>query len=123
TSMAVVPTMAAAMLLFPELDKYDLSSVRVIHLGGAAASPDLVGRMEKTFHCRVEAGYGLTETSPVVSMARRKGTVVYADEADRLRHQAMAGWPIPGTQIRVVDADMNDVPRDMSTSGEVVISG
>jgi fatty-acyl-CoA synthase len=71
----------------------------------------------------VEAGYGLTETSPVASTARRKGTVTYADEEDRLRHQSMAGWPIPGTQIRVVDADMNDVPRDMSTCGEVVISG
>ena len=45
------------------------------------------------------------------------------DEQDRLRHQAMAGWPIPGTQIRVVDAHMKDVPRDMSSVGEVVISG
>jgi fatty-acyl-CoA synthase len=122
-SMSLVPTMAAAMLQCPDLGKYDLSSVRLINIGGAAATPELVNRMEKAFHCRVEAGYGLTETSPVASMARRKGTVMYADEDDRLRHQAMAGWPVPGTQIRVVDANMNDVPRDMTTSGEVVISG
>ena len=59
----------------------------------------------------------------MASTARRKGTVIYADEQDRYRHQAMAGWPLPGTRIRVVDAEMQDVPRDMSTFGEVVISG
>jgi fatty-acyl-CoA synthase len=123
SSMSVVPTMAAALLNFPEFGQYDLSSVRLINIGGAAASPELVDRMEKAFHCEVLAGYGLTETSPVASTSRRKATVVYADENDRLRHQAMAGWPIPGTEIRVVDADMKNVPRDMTSVGEVVIGG
>ena len=35
----------------------------------------------------------------------------------------MAGWPIPGTEVRVVDGDMKDVPRDMESVGEVVIAG
>jgi fatty-acyl-CoA synthase len=35
----------------------------------------------------------------------------------------MAGWPIPGVEMRVVDADMADVPRDMESVGEVVIRG
>jgi fatty-acyl-CoA synthase len=123
TSMAVVPTMASAMLHLPERSQFDLSSVKLIMIGGAAASPELVDALEKAFHCTVEAGYGLTETSPVASTARPKSTVVYADDQARVRRQAMAGWPIPGTQIRVVDADMKDVPRDMSSVGEVVISG
>jgi fatty-acyl-CoA synthase len=49
--------------------------------------------------------------------------VKYADERDRYRRQAMAGWPLQGTELRVVDAGMHDVPRDMSTIGEVVIFG
>ena len=56
------------------------------------------------------AGYGLTETCPVASDARRKGTVDYADEADRYRRQSMAGWPIPGCEIRVVDAEHAGCP-------------
>jgi fatty-acyl-CoA synthase len=36
---------------------------------------------------------------------------------------AMAGWPIPGCEIRVVDLEMRDVPRDMESIGEVVIRG
>ena len=69
------------------------------------------------------AGYGLTETSPVATSARDKCTVVYKDEDDRIHHQAMAGWPLPGCEIRVVDPQMRDVPRDMESIGEVVIRG
>jgi len=59
----------------------------------------------------------------VATSARKKGTVNYKDEADRLRHQAMAGWPVLGVEIRVVDPQMRDVPRDMDSIGEVVIFG
>lgn len=123
TSLALVPTMAGAMLMSPELGKFDLSSLKTIFIGGAASSPELIAKMEAAFRCEVLAGYGLTETSPVVSSARKKSTVDYANEEDRYRHQARAGWPIPGTEIRVVDAEMRDVARDMSAIGEVVIRG
>jgi fatty-acyl-CoA synthase len=123
TSMSLVPTMANALLNAPDLAAYDLSSMEEINIGGAAASSDLIARMEKAFACKVLAGYGLTESGPVASSAREKSTVVYKDDADRLRHQAMAGWPIPGCEIRVVDAEMNDVPRNMESIGEVVMRG
>jgi acyl-CoA synthetase (AMP-forming)/AMP-acid ligase II len=121
--MSVVPTMANALLHAPELGQYDCSSLRVIHVGGAAASPELIERLEKTFHCECLAGYGLTETAPVATSARKKDTVSYKDDADRYHRQSMAGWPIPGCEIRVVDTEMRDVPRDMDSIGEVVISG
>jgi len=123
TAMSLVPTMANALLNAPDLGQFDLSSLKEIHVGGAAASVELIARLEQAFHCAAMAGYGLTETCPVASSARRKGTVEYADEADRLGHQAMAGWPIPGVEIRVVDLNMKDVPRDMQAVGEVVIRG
>jgi fatty-acyl-CoA synthase len=123
TAMSLVPTMAGALLNCPDLARHDYSSLRQIHVGGAAASPELISRLENAFHCKVMAGYGLTETCPVATSGRTKGTVVYADEDDRLFHLAMAGWPIPGTEIRVVDGSMRDVPRDMTTVGEVVIAG
>ncbi len=73
TAMSVVPTMANALLHAPDLGQRDFSSLKTIHVGGAAASPELIERLEKAFHCECLAGYGLTETSPVVSSARRKG--------------------------------------------------
>jgi len=123
TSMALVPTMANALLNCPELGKWDVSSMRQIMLGGAASSPELVARMEAAFPCPATVGYGLTESAPVATCSRDKSTVVCADEEDRLRRHAMAGWPLPGCEVRVVDPQMNDVPRDMTTFGEIVIRG
>ncbi len=123
TSMSLVPTMANSLLNCPDLGKYDTSTLQTIHIGGAAAAPELVANLTAAFHCEVIAGYGLTETCPVATSGRRKGTVEYADEADRIRHQAMAGWPLPGCEIRVVDLHMQDVARDMQAIGEVVIRG
>lgn len=123
TAMALVPTMANALLNCADRDRYNLSSMQEVMLGGAASSPELIARMEQMFRCRVMAGYGLTESSPVATSARQKSTVQYQGEDDRLAHLAMAGWPLTGCEIRVVDLHMKDVPRDMGSVGEVVIRG
>jgi fatty-acyl-CoA synthase len=124
TGMGLVPTMANALVHCPGRDAFDLSSMREINLGGAASSPELIAALEHAFPgCLVQAGYGLTESGPVATSAHHKSTVVYSDEDDRLRHLAMAGWPLPGCEIRVVDLHMRDVPRDMQAVGEVVIRG
>ena len=123
TDMAVVPTMANALLNSSDLGKHNVSSLRAITLGGAAASPELIERMENAFHCDVFAGYGMTETAPILTIACSKPGYTYASDADRYRRRAMAGWPVIGMQVRVVDPEMNDVPRDMQTIGEVVTSG
>jgi fatty-acyl-CoA synthase len=123
TDMCLVPTMANAVLNAPDLGNYDLSSMRRVMIGGAASSPELAARVEKAIpSCECIAGYGLTETSPVLTSSRSKG-LEYGSNQERLRRQAMAGWPVPGVTVRVVDLDMNDVPRDMKTIGEVVAMG
>lgn len=122
TDMSLVPTMANALLNCVEIGKYDISSMRHIMIGGAAASPELIDRMEKAFHCECIAGYGLTETAPVITSARSKGAKESSD-SERIHRQAMAGWPLPGVRIRVVDQQMNDVPRDMQAIGEVIAMG
>jgi fatty-acyl-CoA synthase len=123
TAMSLVPTMANALLNCAALRQFDTSTLREIHIGGAASAPELIAQMEAAFKCVVVAGYGLTETCPVATSARAKATDRFAGEEDRIRHKAMAGWTIPGCEIRVVDLHMNDVPRDMQSVGEVVIRG
>jgi len=121
--MAMVPTMANALLNCPDLGRFDLSSMREINLGGAASTPELVARLEQAFRCRVQAGYGLTETSPVAACSREKSTIEYKDEDDRLTHLARTGWPLDGCEMHVVDAHGREVPRDMESVGEIVIRG
>jgi fatty-acyl-CoA synthase len=115
--------MAQALLNAPDRAGWNTSSLRRIMMGGAASSPELVERMEKAFPgCQCVSGYGLTETSPVVTASLWKGTP-YASESERYRRQAMTGWAVVGAEVRVVDAEMRDVPRDAATVGEIVIRG
>jgi fatty-acyl-CoA synthase len=123
TSMLLVPAMANMLLNSPDISKHDLSSLREIHLGGAASTPELIARMERAFGCACMSGYGLTESAPVLASARPKATFQPADETARLAHLAMAGWPAPGVEVRVVDEAMNDVPRDFTSIGEVIARG
>jgi fatty-acyl-CoA synthase len=123
TGMTLVPTMANALLNYPELHKFDTSSMRVITMGGAASSPEIIARLEQAFRCEVSSGYGLTETSPVITTAQTKGTVACADESERLMRLAAAGWPLVGCEVHVVDSQMRAVPRDRETVGEIVVRG
>jgi fatty-acyl-CoA synthase len=121
THMGLVPVMANALLNCADLGKFDTSSLKEMLLGGAASSPELIERMEKAFKCLLVVGYGLTETSPMCSTSRPKGTVEFKDEKERIFHSAMAGWPGVGVEVRVVDSKMQDVPRDGETMGEIIV--
>ena len=123
TDLYLVPTMANALINAPEREKYDLSSVRRLFVGGSASSPALIERVQKHIGGYCMSGYGLTETGPVVTSALPKRDLQSATQEERYRRQAMTGWPIIGNEVRVVDFKMNDVPRDMKSMGEIVIRG
>ena len=122
TDMCLVPTMGNALLNVPNAEKFDLSSMRQIQLGGAAASPALVERLEKMFACEVFAGYGLTESGPVLALSREKGNIPYESDSQRWYRRAMTGWSIPGVSLRVVDQNINDVPQNGNAIGEIIAS-
>lgn len=120
TDLCLVPTMLNALMHAADRSHWNLSSLRRIMIGGAASSPELVERAEAAFPgCECVSGYGLTETTPVITCSFSKGFVASSD-AERRKVQSMAGWSIPGAVIRVVDEEMRDVPRDRRAVGEVV---
>lgn len=124
TDMSVVPTMANAILNCPDLASTDTSSMRIIMIGGAASSPELIERLDRAFpNASIYAGYGLTETSPVLTCARHKRIADNPSPEQQLARRAMAGWAVPGVEVRVVDLDMRDVPRDGTSIGEVITRG
>ena len=122
TTCSLVPTMAIALVNCPDRGQHDLSSLRSVMIGGAASSPTLVRDVEQKLGCACISGYGLTETSPVLTVSPIKKGVPCDDEA-RDHKRARAGYAIPGVEIRVVDADGRDVPRDGESVGEVVARG
>jgi fatty-acyl-CoA synthase len=118
-SLSVVPAMATALVNCPERPKFNLKSLERMSLGGAASSPTLVREVEEKLGCACYSGYGLTETAPVLTTARMKAGLGW-DGAARYEKQASTGHAIPGVEIRVVDPDGNDVPRDGKSIGEIV---
>jgi len=116
---SLVPTMALALVNCPERSKYNLSTLERITLGGAASSPTLVREVEEKIGCACFAGYGLTETAPVLTTSKMKAGLNWEGE-QRYASQAMTGYAIPGVEVRVVDASGIDVPRDGQTIGEII---
>jgi fatty-acyl-CoA synthase len=118
-SMGLVPAMAIALVNSPEFPKYDLSSLRWVSCGGSASSPTLIREVEEKLRCACYSGYGLTETAPVLTTSSMKPGLRWEGE-QRFTGQAMTGYAIFGVELRVVDAQDNDVARDGQQVGEIV---
>lgn len=117
-SCSLVPAMAIALVNCPEREKYDLSSLERVTIGGAASSPTLVRQVEEKLGCTCYSGYGLTETSPVLTISPMKEGLNWQGD-QRYEGQARTGFAIPGVEIRVVRPDGTDVPADGKSIGEI----
>ena len=116
---SLVPAMATALVNCPERRKHDLSSLKRISIGGAASSPTLVREVEEQLGCTCFSGYGLTETAPVLTISPMKPGLTWEGD-QHFVGQAMTGYAIPGVELRVVDENGQDVPRDGKSMGEIV---
>jgi fatty-acyl-CoA synthase len=119
SALSLVPIMAMVLVNSPARAKYDLSSVEWSVIGGAASSPTLIREVEEKLGFRCFSGYGLTETAPSLATAELKPDVQCSVE-ERHVLQAMTGYAYPGSELRVVDAEDQDVPHDGLTMGEVI---
>jgi len=115
TMFAGVPTMYWALVNHPRLGDYDLKKIaqnlRVGASGGASIPVELIRDFESKFDVPIIEGYGLTETSPVVTF----------NHLHRERKPGSVGTPIWGVEVKVVDQDDNEVSR--GAEGEVVCRG
>ncbi|TFG89548.1 MAG: hypothetical protein E4H15_09105, partial [Syntrophobacterales bacterium] len=120
----MVPTMADTLTQFKDLDKYDLSSLERIVIGGA---PLLEGTqkalMEKFSWCVIHAGYGMSETASCGTTAHLKEHLQeLSDEKKRflLRSQ---GYEDMLTSVRIVDSEGKEVKHDGIEMGEIIMRG
>ena len=119
TVAGAVPTVWWDVLHLPE-GNYDLGSLRMILCGGSASPRSLIEAYQKRYGATFAAGWGLTETHPIASLAfpPRDAT---PDEA--LDYQATAGQVLAGVEVRIVDTDGVPVPRDGESVGEIEVRG
>lgn len=108
-----VSTLYATINNYKFLNKYDLTSIKMCISGGGPLPVDVKLEFERITGCRLVEGYGLTESSPVVSCnplfgENKTGTI---------------GMPLPGTIIEVVDIEDDTKVLGVGEVGEICIRG
>ena len=114
-----VPTILQMMLRHPLAAKTNLGGWKV--LVGGSALPLALAREAIGRGVDVVAGYGMSETGPVLTLAHLRPFMREWDEERRTPYLCRAGRALPFVQLRIVDDGMNDVPRDNKTPGEIVV--
>jgi acyl-CoA synthetase (AMP-forming)/AMP-acid ligase II len=113
TRAALVPPIILALAKHPLVDEFDLSSLEFIGSGAAPLSAELEIACAKRLGCRVQQGYGLTETSPTTHR-------VTDDLAGQMPGEV--GPLVPNTECRIVDVVTGeDAP--VGEPGELLIRG
>jgi fatty-acyl-CoA synthase len=119
----LIPTMLNMMVNHPEVGKFDYSSLRVILSGGAPIAPEVVRRIIETFKCDYVQTYGMTETSPYLTLSILKEHLKSLPWKEQLAYKASTGREFICVRLRVVDAAGQDVARDNKQVGEIVVKG
>lgn len=111
TIITGVNTLFAHMLNSPGFDKLDFSSLRLCVAGGMAAQRPVAERWQAVTGKAIAEGYGLTETSPVVTCNR----------LDTTEFTGTIGVPVPSTELAIRNTDGNDL--GVGEVGELAFRG
>ncbi len=121
TVAGCVPTIFADLLRYADGNDVDLSSLTHAVCGGSAVPRQLMKDFQERHGVHIYQGWGMTETSPVVTFCEpseeRGHDERYWDE------RALQGKPLPWTELRLVDGDGREVDWDGETTGEIQVRG
>ena len=123
TVAGCVPTIFADLLRYADAHEVDLSSLTHAVCGGSAVPRQLMKDFQERHGVRIFQGWGMTETSPVVTFCEP------AEDSERGRDErywderALQGKPLPWTELRLVDDERREVPWDGESTGEIQVRG
>lgn len=123
TLTAGVPTLWLGILNLLEKEQYDLSSLRGMIVGGAAAPQSMIEDFEKKHGLNVIHAWGMTEMSPLGTVSHLKSYQHDLSEAEQYAIRAKQGISVPGVDIRAVDEQGKEIPWDGKAYGELQVKG
>ncbi|WP_076410361.1 AMP-binding protein [Shewanella sp. UCD-KL12] len=110
TGFAGLNTLFVGLCHQPEFKALDFSNLKVTISGGTALTQAAASMWQQTTQCTISEGYGLSETSPVVSL-----------NAPGLEQLGTIGKPVIGTCVKILDNDDVEVP--LGETGELAVKG
>ncbi len=108
-----VPTIYVAINNAPNLEKYDIKSIRVCISGAAPLPVEVQQQFEKNTGGKLVEGYGLSETSPVT----------HANPVYGKRKPGSIGLPMPDTEYKIVDVETGENEMPLGEIGEICLRG
>jgi fatty-acyl-CoA synthase len=119
----LIPTMLNMMVNHPVAGSFDYSSLRVILSGGAPIAPEVVRKIIDTFRCDYIQTYGMTETSPYLTLSILKDHLKGLPWEKQLEFKASTGREFINVSLKVVDLEGWEVARDNKEVGEIIVKG
>ncbi len=123
TIPAGVPTIWTALYQELRTNPRNLSHVRSLVVGGSAMPRGLIAAYERELGISVLHAWGMTELSPLGTVALLQTQHSTLSEDDRLDIKATQGYPIAGVELRIVNDMGEELPWDGTTMGEVQVRG
>jgi long-chain acyl-CoA synthetase len=120
TSSLWVPTMINAVLALPDVQRYDVSSMRRLVYGASPMPPERLRAAIDLFGNILQQAYGQSESAPFLACTHLRTTHAHGSTRD-IRRLASCGQEIVGVQVRVVDGD--ERPIKPGEIGEIVARG
>jgi len=120
TTMACVPTIYADLLRYADAHGPDLSSLKSAICGGAAMPPALARAFQERHGVSLVHAWGMTETSPMCTVARAPAGV---GEDEEWAIRVTQGRAVPFVELRLIDDDGVEVAWDGRSRGEIEVRG
>jgi len=118
----LVPTMLSLMVAEPDAEARDYA-LRAMLSGGAPIAEETVHRILQTFDCDYVQTYGMTETSPYLTLSLLSEELRQLPADQQLRIKCRTGRPFRGVELRVIGEDGREVARDDQAVGEIRVPG
>lgn len=122
TMTAGVPTIWLGLLQEIESGNYDMSSLTRVICGGSAAPKSLIRAYEEKHNIPFLHAYGMTETSPLVTVSRLKSYQQELPYEEKLEYRSKQGLVAPGVEAKIIN-EKGEVARDGNEMGELLLRG
>ncbi len=123
TFTAGVPTVWLGLLQYLGETGKRLDSLETILIGGSAAPRSMIEAFEKDYGVTVKHAWGMTEMSPLGSVGTLKRKMLDLPQDERFDIQAKQGRGVFDVNLKIVDADGNELPWDGESMGRLMVRG
>lgn len=123
SSTAAVPTVWLGLLEYLEKTGKKLPWLHKVVVGGAACPPMMIRKFEMDYDVEVIHGWGMTEMSPVGTTGKMKHATSQLDREAQLKLKEKQGRAPYLVEMKVVDDDGRELPRDGKSSGHLLVKG